>query len=79
MGNQTDYFQRIGYKPVYFIGDRVMGKFNKIPFVGTIGNDTLVNLEEGPYVTVHLDLPLQYKDVVYRFLKLKHKSVKPYK
>ena len=79
MGIQTDYFNRTTYKAVYSIGDRVHGKFNKIPFVGTIGNDTLVSLEEGPYVTVHFDLPLKYKDKVYNFMKLKHKDVKPYK
>jgi hypothetical protein len=39
MGNQTDYFEKIGYKPKYHIGDRVFGYWNKIPFVGTVGND----------------------------------------
>jgi hypothetical protein len=36
MGNQSDYFNRIGYQPIWYIGDRVFGYWNKIPFVGTI-------------------------------------------
>jgi hypothetical protein len=79
MGNQTDYFNRIGYKPTYHIGDRVIGKWNKIPFVGTVGNDRLINHNDGPEITVHLDLPIKYRDRVYTFLIVKHKDVKPYK
>jgi hypothetical protein len=41
MGNQTEYFERTGYKPEYHIGDRVFGHYNGIPFAGTVGNDTL--------------------------------------
>jgi hypothetical protein len=59
MGNQTDYFNKIGYKHVYDIGDRVIGKWNKIPFVGTVGNDRKINDIDGPEVTVHLDLPIR--------------------
>ena len=29
------------YQPRYQIGDRVSGKWNKIPFVGSVGNDRL--------------------------------------
>jgi len=59
MGNQTDYFNKIGYKHVYDIGDRVIGSWNKIPFVGTVGNDRKINDIDGPEVTVHLDLPIR--------------------
>ena len=31
MGTQTDYFERIGYRPKYSIGDRVFGNYQKIP------------------------------------------------
>jgi hypothetical protein len=57
MGTQTDYFNRIGYKPKYFIGDRVFGHWNKIPFIGTVGNDRLIGLS-GPEITIHLDLQI---------------------
>lgn len=79
MANYTEYFNKIGYKGTYSIGDRVFGKWNKIPFVGSVGNDTLVNHQEGPYVTVSLDLPLKYNDVVYSVIKVKHKDIKPLK
>jgi hypothetical protein len=79
MGSLTDYFERIGYKPTWFIGDRVMGKWNKIPFVGTVGNDTVINLIEGPRVTVHLDLPIKYKDKVHNFIIVKPKELKAFK
>ena len=79
MSNLADYFNRITYKPTWFIGDRVTGKWNKIPFVGTVGNDTLINLEEGPRVSVHLDLPIKYKDRVYTIIFLKPKELKTFK
>ena len=79
MGNQSDYFNRIGYKHTYDIGDRVIGKWNRIPFVATVGNDRKINDIDGPEVTVHLDLPLQYQGQVYNFLVVKHRDIKPYR
>ena len=79
MGNQTDYFERIGYRPKYFLGDRVFGHWNKIPFVGTVGNDTLINEIEGPRISIHLDLPIKYKDKVHTVIIVKHKDIKPYR
>jgi hypothetical protein len=79
MGNQTDYFNRIGYKSVYSIGDRIKGKWNGIPFVGTVGNDTLINHEEGPRISVHLDLPIKYGDKLHNFIIVKHDAVTVYK
>jgi hypothetical protein len=79
MGNQSDYFNRIGYKPKYWIGDRVMGQWNKIPFVGTVGNDTLISEIEGPRITIHLDLPFKFNGAIYQYLTVKHKDIKPYK
>ena len=79
MGTQTDYFNRIGYKPTWFIGDRVFGHWNKIPFVGTVGNDRLINHINGPEITVHLDLPIKYKDTVHNMLIVKHKDIEAYK
>jgi hypothetical protein len=79
MGNQTDYFNRIGYKGTWEIGDRVFGRWNKIPFVGTVGNDRLINHIDGPEITVHLDLPIKYKDTVRHIIIVKHKDIKAYK
>jgi len=79
MGNQTDYFERIGYRPEYFLGDRVIGEWNKIPFVGTVGNDTLINNIEGPRISIHLDLPIKFENVVYNVIIVKHQDIKRYK
>lgn len=79
MGNQTDYFNRIGYKPVYQIGDRVIGKWNKIPFVGTVGNDTVISEIEGPRISVHVDLPIKHKDQIHTVIFVKHRDIKAYK
>jgi hypothetical protein len=76
MGSQTDYFNKIGYKHTYDIGDRVFGRWNKIPFVGSVGNDRLINHTVGPEVTIHLDLPIKHKDTVYNFIIVKHKDIK---
>ena len=76
MGNQTDYFNRVGYRGKYEIGDRVFGKWNKIPFTGRVGNDRLINYTDGPEVTIHLDLPFKYKNVIYQYLIVKHKDIK---
>ncbi len=79
MGTQTDYFDRIGYKPKWFIGDRVFGHWNKIPFVGTVGNDRLINHTVGPEITIHLDLPIKFNDKVHNFIIVKHKDIKAYR
>jgi hypothetical protein len=79
MGSQTDYFERVGYRPKYFLGDRVFGHWNKIPFVGTVGNDTLISEIEGPRITIHLDLPIKYQDTWHNVIVVKHKDIKVYK
>lgn len=79
MGNQTDYFERIGYRGQYQIGDRVFGHYKKIPFVGTVGNDRLINNIDGPEVTIHLDLPMKVDKDYKSFIIVKHKDIKEYK
>ena len=75
MGTQTDYFNKIGYTGIYEIGDRVIGKWNKIPFVGTVGNDRCINGVDKE-VTIHLDLPIKFKDKVHNFIIAQHKDIK---
>lgn len=79
MGSQTDYFERIGYRGKYQIGDRVFGYYKKIPFVGTVGNDRLINNIDGPEVTIHLDLPMKVDKDYKSFIIVKHKDIKEYK
>jgi hypothetical protein len=78
MGSQTDYFERVGYRPKYFLGDRVFGHWNKIPFVGTVGNDTMINEIEGPRVSVHLDLPVKFNDRVHTILFVNPRDLKKF-
>lgn len=75
MASLAEYFAQHRYRGVYDLGDRVFGHWNKIPFVGTVGNDSVVNELEGPRITVHLDLPLKYEDVFYTMIIVKHKQV----
>lgn len=79
MGTVSDYFERIKYKSKYSIGDRVRGFYNKIPITGTVGNDTLISEEEGPRISVHLDLPIKVDGVVKNFVIVKHKDIKALK
>ena len=65
MGRQSDWFIARGYKHTYDLGDRIKGKWNGIPFVGSVGNDRIVNETNGPEITIHLDLPIKYEDTVY--------------
>ena len=76
MGNQTEYFQRIGYRPKYLIGDRVFGHWNGIPFAGTVGNDTLISTVEGARISIHLDLPICYDNQIKTVIIVKHSDIK---
>jgi hypothetical protein len=78
MGTQTDYFNRIGYKPKYHLGDRVFGHWQKIPFVGSVGNDRCID-GINPEITIHLDLPIQLTGKLYSVIIVKHKDIKPLK
>lgn len=73
--SQTDYFNNIAYQPKYFIGDRVFGYWNRIPFCGTIGNDGTVDAS-GPKVTVFPDLPIKFTNKFYCVIVVKHKDIK---
>ena len=79
MTSLKDYFDSVGYVSKYDIGDRITGKWNDIPFMGTVGNDTRTNLTDGPYVTVHLDLPIKTKTGVRTIIHVKHKDIKKLK
>lgn len=79
MSNLATYFAANRYQAKWSIGDRVTGKWNKIPFVGTVGNDTLISEREGPRVSVHLDLPVKYQDQVHNILFLDPKDLKVWK
>jgi hypothetical protein len=76
MASYAEYFEKNRPKPVWHLGDRVSGKWNKIPFIGTVGNDNMINEKEGPRVSIHLDLPIKYKDKVHNIIFVKQKDIK---
>ena len=79
MSNLTRYFENKAYQPTWFIGDRVQGKWNRIPFVGTVGNDTVISEIEGPRVSVHLELPIKFKDKIHNVIFVKPNDLKEYR
>ena len=72
----AEYFSQNRYQSVYSLGDRVEGKYKKIPFVGSVGTDSIRNETEEPHVTVTLDLPLKIGEKIYNILRVPTKSVK---
>ena len=75
MPSLAEYFKANRYSGKYSIGDRVIGKWNKIPFIGSVGNDTVINLVEGPRISIHLDLPIRFKGIIYNVIIVKHKDI----
>ena len=76
MANYAEYFAIHRPQPVWHIGDRVFGKYKKIPFIGTVGNDNMVSEQEGPRVTIHLDLPMKVDNEYKSFIIVKQKDIK---
>lgn len=76
MGNYENYFRRIAHQPKYFLGDRVFGRWNRIPFVGSVGNESRIGEESEPVVSVLLDLPIQYQDRVYNVITVHPRVLK---
>lgn len=76
MSSLAEYFAANRYNGKWQIGDRVFGRWNKIPFIGTVGNDSVVNELEGPRVTVHLDLPIKFEDTIRTLIIVKPKDLK---
>lgn len=76
MTDYAKYFADNRPKPKWFMGDRVFGRWNKIPFIGTVGNDGMVSEEQGPMVSVFLDLPIKYKNEIKNIVFVKQKDIK---
>ena len=74
--NLADYFEANRHKAKFDLGERVFGKWNKIPFVGSVGTDSVINENDGPQISILLDLPIKYKNSVYNVIIVKHKDIK---
>lgn len=79
MVSYADYFKKNRYQPKYFLGDRVFGRWNKIPFVGTVGNDSVVDPDIAPQTSVFVDLPIQYSGQTHHIIWLDTKNLKKLK
>ena len=75
MASVAEYFEKNRYKPKYEIGDRVFGYYNKVPFMGTVGNDRCID-GINPEITIHLDLPIRLDKVNHSIIIVKHKDIK---
>ena len=71
----AEYFETVSYKATYHLGDRILGRYKGVPFIGTVGNDNQLNPIDGPFITVHLDLPIKIDDVVKDVIIVKHNEV----
>jgi hypothetical protein len=76
MASLADYFAKNRPTAKWQFGDRVSGKFQGIPFVGTCGGEVMVNEGIGSMVTVFIDLPLKHKTTWHTtFIKVKPSSL----
>jgi hypothetical protein len=76
MVSMSEEFAASRHKPKYEFMARVEGKYKNIPFVGSIGNDTVISEAEGPIFTIHLDLPIKVDGAYISFLKCKQSEIK---
>ena len=76
MASLTDYFAKTGYKAKYEFMARVEGKYKNVPFVGSVGQDTLISPDEGPIYSIHLDLPMKVGKTYINILRCKHSEIK---
>jgi hypothetical protein len=74
--NLAEYFALHRPKPKYSVGDRVEGSYKGIPWVGTAYTDNMRNLDEGPMVHVHLDLPMKIDAEYHNYIRVKYKDIK---
>jgi len=76
MRNQAEYFKENRHVAKYEFGERIFGYWNSIPFVGTVGNDTVINETIGPQYSIHLDLPICFENVTYNVIVDKQSNFK---
>lgn len=76
MASLEEYFRKNRYQAKYQVGDRVTGTLRGMRWIGTVGNDTVVNEEVGPQLHIQLDLPLKVDGKYTTILVTGHRGVK---
>ena len=79
MGTMAEEFAKSRYQPKYEFMARVEGKYKGIPFVGSVGNDTVISEVRGPEFHILLDLPMKVGDKYLNILFCTHKEIKDLK
>lgn len=75
MASLAEYFTKHRYKPKYFLGDRVRGFWNNIPFSGSVANDSQVDDSQEPKVSVFLDLPIKHGTGYHTIITVTHNMI----
>jgi hypothetical protein len=60
----------------YDIGSRVFGRWNEIPFIGTVGSDSSIDYTDDSGITIHLDLPIKVDKEFKSTIVVKHTDIK---
>jgi len=76
MSSLAEYFAEHRPQPKYQFGDRVEGKYQGIPYVGTAYTDNMRSELEGPMVSIHLDLPMKIGKEWHNYIRVKYKDIK---
>jgi hypothetical protein len=76
MASLAEYFAANRPKPRYAFGDRVEGTYKGTPWVGTAYTDNQRNLDEGPRVNIHLDLPIKVGSQWLSYIRVSYKDIK---
>lgn len=79
MPTVAEEFAKTRYQPKYEFMARVEGKYKGTPFVGSVGQDTIVSPLEGQIYIIHLDLPIRVDGKMVHILRCKHKEIKEMK
>lgn len=71
----SKYFYSVRKSPKFYIGDRVSGKWNSIPFVGTVLLDHIISEDNEPRVHLFLDLPILHDGKYYAIITTDQASI----
>jgi hypothetical protein len=76
MTSLAEYFAANRPKAKWHCGDRVFGKIQGVPFIGSCGGEIMVNETIGSMVTVFVDLPVKVDNTWHKtFVKVKPKDL----
>lgn len=74
--NLAEYFEANRPASKFEFGQRVFGYYEKIPFIGSVGSDTMRSVDEGVMATITLDLPIKTSAGVRTVIRVPHKAIK---